>query len=62
MADCPPHHWRIETPHGPVSRGVCRLCGATREYCNTPANEVSAKERQRLYREQNAVIYAEARE
>lgn len=28
------HHWVIETPHGPVSRGACRLCGAVREFKN----------------------------
>lgn len=28
------HHWVIETPHGPLSRGVCRLCGVVREFKN----------------------------
>lgn len=22
------HHWLIESPHGPTSMGICRLCGA----------------------------------
>lgn len=29
------HRWRIEPPAGPTSRGVCRLCGAEREFRNS---------------------------
>lgn len=35
---CPdgtPHHWVIESPDGPVSRGVCRGCGETQEFLNS---------------------------
>ena len=28
------HHWIIEAPTGPVSRGVCRLCDEVREFNN----------------------------
>jgi hypothetical protein len=28
------HHWVIEEPHGPVSRGACKRCGAAREFRN----------------------------
>ena len=28
------HHWIIETPHGPTSRGVCKRCGAARRFPN----------------------------
>jgi hypothetical protein len=28
------HHWIIETPSGPVSRGVCKLCGEQRAFKN----------------------------
>ena len=28
------HHWLIEVPDGPVSRGKCRLCGGTQEFKN----------------------------
>ncbi len=28
------HHWIIESPDGPVSGGVCKLCGATKEFKN----------------------------
>ena len=28
------HHWLIAPPSGPTSKGVCRDCGATREFRN----------------------------
>jgi hypothetical protein len=28
------HHWVIESPSGPASRGLCKLCGAEREFRN----------------------------
>ncbi len=28
------HHWIIESHRGPISRGVCKLCGAVREFRN----------------------------
>lgn len=28
------HHWLIESPHGATSQGVCKLCGAIREFRN----------------------------
>ncbi len=28
------HHWKIEEPNGQVSRGVCKHCGATKEFRN----------------------------
>ena len=28
------HHWIIDTPEGPLSRGTCRLCGEAREFKN----------------------------
>ncbi len=28
------HRWRIDEPDGPVSMGLCRGCGATREFRN----------------------------
>ena len=30
------HHWIIESAAGPTSPGVCRLCGAEKEFINTP--------------------------
>ena len=29
------HHWLIESPNGPTSKGTCRLCGAVREFKNS---------------------------
>ncbi len=28
------HHWVIEAPTGPISRGSCRRCGQTQEFNN----------------------------
>lgn len=29
-----PHHWLIEPPSGPTSKGVCRTCGEERAFEN----------------------------
>ena len=29
------HHWLIESPHGPISMGICKLCGAQKEFRNS---------------------------
>ena len=29
------HHWVIETPKGPKSRGACKKCGKEREFANS---------------------------
>jgi hypothetical protein len=31
--DCS-HHWVIESPNGPTSWGMCKYCGAKREFQN----------------------------
>ena len=28
------HHWVIESPNGPTSWGVCKYCGARKEFNN----------------------------
>ena len=28
------HHWLIDRPSGPVSKGSCRVCGEIREFRN----------------------------
>ena len=28
------HHWRIASPCGETSTGVCQICGASREFQN----------------------------
>ena len=32
------HYWVIESPRGPVSTGVCRVCSERREFRNSFAN------------------------
>lgn len=32
-SDCR-HHWIIESPHGPISKGVCKICGEEKEFQN----------------------------
>ena len=34
ITDCI-HHWVIESPNGPVSQGVCKLCGLGSEFRNS---------------------------
>ena len=33
-ADGCTHHWRIASPSGETSTGVCQICGASREFQN----------------------------
>ena len=28
------HHWLIDSPGGPISKGVCRRCGVEQEFKN----------------------------
>ena len=28
------HRWRIDEPSGPMSRGVCKVCGVEKEFKN----------------------------
>ena len=35
------HHWLLSDPNGPTCMGLCKKCGATREYQTlAPNNEV----------------------
>jgi len=34
MSDKCPHHWQIEKAAGPVSIGICKLCGEKKEFKN----------------------------
>ena len=29
------HHWIIESPAGPTSHGVCKFCGAEKDFVNS---------------------------
>jgi hypothetical protein len=31
-ARCPPHHWKLESPDGPICKGRCQKCGAERDF------------------------------
>ena len=33
-AECK-HHWMIESPNGPTSLGVCKICGERSEFNNS---------------------------
>ncbi len=35
------HHWIIETPDGPRSKGKCQLCGEEREFSNSGRSMVT---------------------
>ena len=39
-----PHHWIIDSPAGPSSRGVCRLCGEERDFQNYPDHSYGHEE------------------
>ena len=32
------HHWIIEAPVGPSSKGICKICGAEKEFSNSFEN------------------------
>jgi hypothetical protein len=34
------HHWRIESPNGATSNGVCKLCGAVKEFSNSSSDSI----------------------
>jgi len=38
------HHWVIEEPSGPTSRGRCRVCNAEQEFRNWPNAEVMERQ------------------
>jgi hypothetical protein len=29
------HYWRIDSANGPISKGVCKLCGLEKEFNNS---------------------------
>ena len=37
------HHWKIESAVGPTSKGVCKFCGAEREFVNSLADLMVVK-------------------
>ena len=71
-AYCPPaqeqpHYWLIETPSGPMSRGVCRWCAAVRYFPNSvPAaaawgrDEISISDERVRVRPRSRVCWVDA--
>ncbi|MFQ6027218.1 MAG: hypothetical protein ACE5Q6_06980 [Dehalococcoidia bacterium] len=53
------HHWIIETPTGPISRGICQICGEEREFENSPETGTWAELRDRHRRDQAAELKEE---
>ena len=46
------HRWRIAEPSGQTSQGVCRYCGATRQFRNwLGEDDFVTNEEQRVLRE-----------
>lgn len=45
--ECTAHRWAIESPNGPTSMGICRYCGAVKEFKNSvrvsPWDEAEAR-------------------
>ena len=39
------HHWLIESPHGATSMGICKLCGAQKEFRNSAYDRLWEDER-----------------
>ena len=35
IAQCPPHHFAIDSSNGPLSAGSCRKCGLTKQFENS---------------------------
>ena len=44
------HHWIIDSAQGPMSKGVCQLCGAKREFRNSHYGLDGWMEQARQYR------------
>lgn len=50
------HYWVIESPSGLVSKGICKFCGAERDFFNSfPYLEAGKKLDQRLQSKPRAV-------
>jgi len=38
------HHWVIQAPNGATSQGICKRCGASREFPNAAADALWQRE------------------
>ena len=39
------HYWVIETPEGPISKGICKFCGEEKEFDSFGPDSVSRWDR-----------------
>lgn len=39
------HHWVIESARGPVSHGICKVCGLEKDFYNSAPEEYSMRRR-----------------
>lgn len=49
------HHWLIEPPSGPTSKGMCKLCGEVKVFDNILADLLSTKDASALSEPANVV-------
>lgn len=49
------HHWLLQSPNGPTVRGICKLCGATKEFRTAADNLDDELERDLRKRATNAI-------
>jgi len=42
------HWWLVETPRGPTSKGVCKLCGAEKEFPSAYGRELYREDMKRM--------------
>jgi len=43
------HHWVIEIADGPTSRGVCKICGAEKEFINSMPDYTAPKREKNVF-------------
>lgn len=43
------HYWVIESPNGPTSKGVCKFCGAKKEFLNSMPDFTVVKQQTSLF-------------
>jgi hypothetical protein len=46
MTQCPPHHWFLGTPVAGKVKGICKRCGAKREF----GDDVKVEEQSAYYK------------
>jgi hypothetical protein len=46
------HHWKIASPNGPTAHGICRRCGAEREFPTVTDDTLWGDEEDRAARQE----------